>query len=200
MGKIAFIEAYVLSTTPNTAKELCLVDPLFDMMNDKEWERSYLKLDEQRRPSGFQLYDNHNEYTMSAVTKFAPDLKVTPYGLSSLSFFELRKEPIVFLLVDSGDHLEGIVFDEINLYKDRLVDNGLVFFHDYKNQFVAPMLGAMKLCENYGYEMIEMPWEEAEEIAKKYNLEEKDNASWLNYGEIKYFNFMGCCRKIARSK
>lgn len=196
MGKIACIESYMLAKTPNDIKEFCLVDPLFDMMNDKEWERSYVKLTKDRKPEGWQIFDNHNEFTLNNVSKAAPtSLTVTPYGLSSLSFFNQRTDPIALMMVDSGDHLHDIVFSEIELFKDRVVPNGLVFYHDFANQFTAPLEGVQYLCKECGYEQIEMPWKEAEFLAEMFGLEEKDNNSWLNYGDIQYYNFMGCCRK-----
>lgn len=104
---------------------------------------------------------------------------------------------ISFLFVDSGNHGEEIVQSEKPLYQDKIIQSGIIAFHDYgeKSQFTAVKKAYEELVNTGKYEPIWINWQEIFDYVAEHNLEDMDN-SWHLYPELPHPpNFIGALRR-----
>ena len=94
------------------------------------------------------------------------------------------------VFIDSDDHQEELVMAEVIALKPRLEHGALVFFHDFGNQYHGPKNAYRHVVENWGWEPVEIPDDEARGLAAGY---EADNDSWHMPGESAPC-YVGCLR------
>lgn len=100
-----------------------------------------------------------------------------------------------YVFVDSGSHGDGLPMQEAKLLEDRMVQGGIIAWHDYKNQFVEVEQAYNYLLSTGKYEEIQINWSEIFDYVKEHNLEE-GNCSWHLYPELPHPpNFIGALRK-----
>ena len=99
-----------------------------------------------------------------------------------------------YVFIDSDDHQQELVMKEAELIKDRIVPGGLVFFHDFMNQYIGPAMGHGYLIAKCGFEKINIDWAQAEAFTREHDLE-KNNDSWHMPG-VDYPKHLGCVRKL----
>lgn len=75
-----------------------------------------------------------------------------------------------------------------------MLPGGLVFYHDFKNQYKGPRRAYKYLVSTGKYEAVPIDWGFAEKIAKEYQLEE-NNDSWHMPG-VEFPAFIGCARRL----
>ena len=102
---------------------------------------------------------------------------------------------LTYVFVDTGSHGDGLPMAEVKLLEDRMIQGGIIAFHDYKNQFTE-VEGAYNYLVSTGkYEPIEINWQEIFDYVAEHNLEEGNN-SWHLYPELPHPpNFVGALRR-----
>lgn len=98
-----------------------------------------------------------------------------------------------YVFVDSGSHQDGLPMQEVKLLEDRIVQGGIIAFHDFKSQFVE-VEGAYEYLKSTGkYEEIPINWEEIITYVNENNLEE-GNKSW-HHNELRNPCFVGALKR-----
>lgn len=116
---------------------------------------------------------------------------VAAYSINIIPYFE----PLAFVFVDSGSHGDGLPMQEAKMLEDRMVQGGIIAFHDYKNQFTEVEVAYNYLLSTGKYEKIGINWEEIFDYVKEHNLEEGNN-SWHLYPELPHPpNFVGALKR-----
>jgi len=121
-------------------------------------------------------------------------------GLISIAFevgYSTDKIPnhdnYAYVMVDSGSHQDGLPMQEVKLLEDRMVQGGIIAFHDYQSQFVE-VHGAYDYLVSTGkYEPIPINWQEIIDYVNANNLEE-GNSSW-HHTEMRNPNFVGAVKR-----
>ena len=98
-----------------------------------------------------------------------------------------------FIFSDAGIH-DDTVMEECKLLEDRLVKEGIICFHDYKNQFTAVERAYHYLLSTGKFEEIEINWQPIIEYVRQGDLEANNN-SWHIYEENPFPNFVGALRR-----
>lgn len=152
-----------------TVSGLYLVDPEF---KDKTWSQDVL----------------------TKVSKWLPvSNKLQLFGGFSIDVIPLFSN-LSFCFIDSGLH-DDMVMDECKLLNGRMVDGGIIAFHDYKNQFTAVERAYNYLLSTGNYEEISIDWDEIFKYANDNNLNDGE-LSWHVYPELGHPpNFVGALRK-----
>lgn len=168
-----------------------MVDLAYDTENP-EWSKT-VQGDGSKMPWGILRDPDYLRSIEDAMVEFVPTSMV---GESSIQFLSHVDGPFGYAFIDTDDHQFELVMEEARLLKDRMSPRGLIFFHDFKNQYISPALAHKYLIGTGKFEDIEMPWEEAIEYVKKYDLEAK-NESWHMSGSgIEFSTFVGCARAL----
>lgn len=101
---------------------------------------------------------------------------------------------LAYVFVDSAAH-DDMVMEEVKLLEDRVVQNGIIAFHDYLNQFTAVERAYKYLLSTGKYEEIKIDWQPIFDYVKEHNLEEGNN-SWHQYPELPHPpNFVGAVKR-----
>lgn len=157
-----------------------LVDPEF---KDKEWrDEVAIKVSlcaDNHNCNGkmVQLYvETIDDYSINAIKRLVSDFS--------------------FVFVDSGSHGDGLPMQEAKLLEDRMVEGGIIAWHDYKNQFVEVEQAYNYLLSTGKYEEIPINWQDIFDYVAEYNLEE-NNSSWHVYQDLPHPpNFVGALRRL----
>jgi len=148
--------------------ELHLVEPEFS--ND-EWRNDVLDRVGALLPeSGLYLHANYSTIVLPAIDKIA------------------------FCFVDSGSHQDGLPMEEALLLEDKIIQGGIIAWHDWGNQFREPKEASEYLVRTGKYEWIGIDWVRINEYCNEHDLESK-NDSWHKYQEHKNPNFIGAVRR-----
>lgn len=102
-----------------------------------------------------------------------------------------------YVFIDSGSHQDGLPMEEAKLLEDRVVQGGIIAWHDFGNQFREPKEAAEYLVSTGKYEWIPIDWQEIFEYMKENNITEEDNDSWHTYPDLPHSpNFVGAIRRL----
>jgi hypothetical protein len=100
-----------------------------------------------------------------------------------------------YAFIDSGSHGDGLPMQEAKLLEDKIVNGGIIAWHDYKNQFTEVEQAYNYILSTGKYERIEINWSEIFDYVKEHNLEEGNN-SWHLYPELPHPpNFVGALKR-----
>lgn len=147
-----------------------LVDPIFED-NELASKVQYFVANATKR---FILCPTLAETSLEAIPKF---------------------KDLSYVFVDSGSHGDGLPMQEVLLLEDRVIKDGIICFHDYKNQFVEVEGAYNYLLSTGKYEEIKINWQEIFDYVAEHNLEEGNN-SWHIYNELPHPpNFIGALRR-----
>jgi hypothetical protein len=134
---------------------------------------------------------------VAATLKKIPSSPVE-YSFSSLYSVEWlndNEREFGYAFVDSGSHGDGLPMQEAKLLEDRMVQGGIIAWHDYKNQFVEVEAAYNYLLSTGKYEEIPINWQEIFDYVAENNLEE-GNDSWHLYPDLGHPpNFVGALRR-----
>ena len=186
-GKSSIIGAKALSDAGFT-DTFYMVDLAYDLDNP-EWETTTQGTAD-KMPWGY-LRDA-NDFIQNRMLEHY--LMVELRGLSSLQFLSRNIQPLAYVFIDSDDHQFDLVMAEVKMLEDSVSPGGLVFFHDFENQYIAPKQAHDYLIGTGKYESIPIDWDAAKRYAEKHKLEE-GNDSWHMPG-VDYPNFVGCARRL----
>ena len=185
-GKSSLVAARALHKSWFSGR-FCMVDLAYDLLNP-EWSKT-VQGDSAKMPWG-QLRDT--EYLKAIHKRMSEYTYVEMIGESSIQFILQMTDFAGYVFIDTDDHQEELVMEEVRLLANRMVPGGLIFFHDFKK----PALGHQYLLNTGRFENIEMSWERAIEYVKKHDLE-TGNDSWHMSGSgIEFPNFIGCARAL----
>ena len=125
--------------------------------------------------------------------------KVETIGVGLTDGYSLDILPTInnvsFLFLDTGSHGGGLPMAEVKLIEDKIVKDGIVCFHDYKNQFTEVEGAFDYLVGTCKYDPIEINWQEIFDYVAEHNLEEGNN-SWHIYEDLPHPpNFVGALRR-----
>lgn len=123
----------------------------------------------------------------------------------SVDFLDQHTGPFSYVFIDT-DHFLELVMGEAKRLEDKMHPGGLILFHDFKNQYTEPAQVYDYLIATGKYEEIQMDWDFAIQLTKKYELE-KDNVTFARYDGVhspnlselttfEYPSFIGCVRRI----
>jgi len=102
-----------------------------------------------------------------------------------------------YVMVDSGSHQDGLPMQEAKLLEDRMVQGGIIVWHDFKNQFREPAEAAEYLVSTGKYDWVNINWQPIFNYVKEHNLEE-GNSSWHVYPDLPHPpNFVGAVKRIS---
>lgn len=98
-----------------------------------------------------------------------------------------------WVFVDSGSHQDGLPMQEVKLLEDRMVQGGIIAFHDWDSQFQEVKEASDYLVSTGKYEYMPINWEEIIEYVNANNLEE-GNKSW-HHNELRNPCFVGAVKR-----
>jgi Ni,Fe-hydrogenase I large subunit len=85
---------------------------------------------------------------------------------------------------------------EVKMLEDRIIQGGIIAFHDVFSQFVKQTEAYEYLLSTGKYEEIKINWQEIFDYLKENNISEDDNNSWHKYPELPYPpNFIGALKR-----
>jgi len=166
-----------------------MVDLAYDLMNP-EWKHT-TQGDADLMPWGYLREPNAKATIKKRVEKYYPHVVLA--GLSSIQFLSQAKGPVSYAFIDSDDHQVELVHQEVRMLEHLVSPGGLVFFHDFRNQYIGPAKAYEYLISTGKYEAIEIDWKSAIEYAKENKLED-GNDSWHMPG-VDFPIFVGCVRR-----
>jgi hypothetical protein len=151
--------------------EFILVEPLF---KNNDWAISVVELIDKNISKGSLVINVIGDISVNVINNY------NNYS---------------YVFVDSGSHGGGLPMQEVKLLEDRIIEGGIIAFHDYKNQFTEVEQAYNYLVSTGKYEKIEIDWQAIFDYVKENNLEE-NNCSWHLYPELPHPpNFVGALRR-----
>lgn len=153
------------------------------------------------RPDFFYLVEPEFEKTIpgsdvaKTIEPFSKEFNIAYIPEYSTDFIKPNNElKYAYCMVDSGDHGEELVQAEIKLLEDKMMQGGVLAFHDYGNQFTAVARGYEQLIATGKYEPIPINWKQIFDYVRENNLEEGNN-SWHERGSEEFPKFVGALRR-----
>jgi len=104
-----------------------------------------------------------------------------------------NQKEMAYVFVDSGSHQDGLPMQEVKLLEDKMVQGGIIAFHDWNSQFKEVKEASDYLVSTGKYEYISIGWNEIIEYVNENNLEE-GNSSWHHTG-LKNPCFVGAVKR-----
>ena len=134
--------------------------------------------------------ENWLSSVVEKVSVHTPFIPIAAYSLDVLHEFK----ELAFCFVDSGVH-DDMVMQECKLLEDKIIEGGVIAFHDYLNQFTAVERAYNYLLSTGKYEEIKINWQEIFDYVAEHDLE-NGNVSWHLYENLGHPpNFIGAVRK-----
>lgn len=114
---------------------------------------------------------------------------------STISLDEITKhDNYSYVFVDSGSHQDGLPMQEVKLLEDRMVQNGIIAFHDWDSQFKEVKEASDYLVSTGKYEYIPINWDKINSYVNENNLND-GNISW-HHTELENPNFVGALKRL----
>lgn len=113
----------------------------------------------------------------------------------STDFIQQSDRKYSYVLVDSGSHQDGLPMSEVKLLENRILQGGIIAFHDFKSQFIEVEEAFNYLLSTGKYEEVPIPWSDIVDFVKSLDLE-KNNLSW-HHPEVSFPCFVGALKKVA---
>lgn len=119
----------------------------------------------------------------------------TPILVADYSYNVIDKyAPYTYVFLDSGSHGDGLPMQEVKLLEEKVIEGGIICFHDFGNQFREPKEAAEYLVNTGKYEWIHINWDEIINYVRDNNLEDGNN-SWHIYADNPFPNFVGAVKR-----
>lgn len=171
-----------------------MIDPIFDLTNLEAWKHTI-----QGHPDNLAwgyAADKGFKTEVEERIIFASNGRVNPILCGTFSEQEIPKhDNYSYAFIDSDNHQPERVNAELELLIPRMVSGGIIAFHDFNNQYIAPQEAHKKLISTGDYEDIDIDWEAIFDYVRENNLEEGNN-SWHQYPELPHPpNFIGALKR-----
>lgn len=121
------------------------------------------------------------------------DIIIRPLSEYSTEYLQNSGEMYSYVFSDAGSHQDGLPLAEVKLLEDRIIEGGIIAFHDFRSQFIEVEEAYNYLIGTGKYEPIEINWQEITQYVDENNLEE-NNTSW-HHTELKNPCFVGAVRR-----
>lgn len=174
--------------------EFNMIDPVYDLTNLEAWKHT---IQEHPDNMGWLYFKEDGFYDkVKENILVASHGKVVPVLLGDYSENVIpRYNGIAYCFVDSDNHSHERVYAELDLIKPRMKVGGIIAFHDFGNQYIAPREAHQSLIDSGDYENINIDWESIFNYVRKNDLE-KGNDSWHEKGSNEFPCYVGAVRKI----
>lgn len=130
------------------------------------------------------------ESVKSIVGSEIEPILISDYSTNCLP---LTNTKYAWVFSDAGSHQDGLPLAEVKLLEDRMVQGGIIAFHDWNSQFREVKEASDYLVGTGKYEYIPINWDEIIEYVNSENLEE-GNQSW-HHNELRNPCFVGAVRR-----
>jgi hypothetical protein len=111
---------------------------------------------------------------------------------SSLDYLGAADCKFSYVFVDSGDH-QSLPMAEVKLLEDKMVDGGIIVFHDYGSQFLQVNDAYDYLLGTWKYEGVKIEWQQIIDYVGENKLEQ-NNISW-HHSELEFPCFVGALKR-----
>lgn len=120
--------------------------------------------------------------------------KINPHFIADYSTNVLRNyDNYAYVFIDSGVH-DDLVMEEVKMIEGKMVQGGIIAFHDLGNQFTAVQRAYDYLLRTGNYESMHINWELIFNHVRENNLED-GNVSWHERGSEEFPKFVGALRR-----
>lgn len=184
-GKSSLAGGFGISLSGAENEGFLLVDLIYDPVG--KWKEQYAyTADPEFR---FKVHQRATRYLKSPGALF---------GEFSVKFMDRLLEQnhpfFHYVFIDTGEH----IFEEVNAEMERVekltCPGGLVFLHDYKNQFHGVEQAAKIFIGKGTFEEIPIDWNHCRNLALMFGGEQ-GNDSWHMPGQD-FPNYVGCLRRL----
>lgn len=171
-----------------------MIDPVYDLKNLEAWKHT---IQEHPDNMGWLYFKEDGFYE-----KVKENLRIASHGLIEpvlLGDYSENALPqydnYAYCFIDSDSHQKERVNAEIELIRPKIIKGGIIAFHDFGNQYIAPREVHEYLISTGEYENIGIDWHEIFDYVREHNLEE-GNESWHNKGSSEFPCFVGAVKKL----
>lgn len=187
-GKAAIAASYGLA-----AGDLYLVDPCYDLSNLEAWKHSVQGTPE-NMPWGYVNEPDFKEKIAENI-KIVSAMEIKPRFIGDYSENVIPQfNRYSYVFIDSDDHCGGMAIREAKLLENRMVEGGIIGFHDVGNQFQDPREAINYLVGTGKFEEIIIDWKYIFDYVRGKNLE-SDNNSWHERGSNEFPCYVGAVRR-----
>lgn len=131
------------------------------------------------------------ENTLGKILYSSVEFSFSP--MYSTDWLKDNEREFGYVMIDSGSHQDGLPMQEVKLLEDRMVQGGIIAFHDWNSQFKEVKEASDYLVGTGKYEYIPINWDEIIKYVNENNLEE-GNQSW-HHNELKNPCFVGAVKR-----
>lgn len=113
----------------------------------------------------------------------------------SMNIMPLLTRPLSYVFIDSGVH-DDLVMEESKMLEDKIVQGGIIAYHDFLNQFTAVERAFNYMLSTGKFIKIEIDWASIFDYVLDNDLEE-GNESWHQYPDLPHPpNFVGALIRL----
>ena len=166
-----------------------LVDPCYDLHNKEAWENT-VQGSSNKMP---WAYVGESTFCQNIIDNVARN-GILPVLLGDYSLHAIPKySDYSWVFVDSDTHQGGLLGKEVRLLEDRMIQGGIIAFHDYNSQFKEVKEAHEYLLSTGKYENVEIDWPSIVKYVQGKNLEAGNN-SW-HHTEMDAPCFVGAVKR-----
>jgi len=111
----------------------------------------------------------------------------------STDYLRATSDMYSFVFSDAGSHQDGLPMEEVKLLEDKMLQGGVIAFHDWDSQFKEVKEASDYLVGTGKYEYISINWNDITTYVNENDLE-ANNQSW-HHTEMKTPCFVGAVRR-----
>lgn len=171
-----------------------MIDPVYDLGNLEAWKHT---IQEHPDNMGWLYFKEKLFYNgVNNNIVIASNGKIVPVLLGDYSENVLPKyDNYTYVFIDSDNHSHERVAAELDIIKPKMKVGGIIAFHDFGNQYIAPREAHEQLIQSGEYENVHIDWKSIFDYVRENNLEE-GNDSWHEKGSNEFPCYVGAVRKI----
>lgn len=170
-----------------------MIDPVYDLTNLEAWKHT---VQEHPDNMGWLYFKEDGFYEkVKENILVASHGKIEPVLLGDYSQNVLPKyDGYAYVFIDSDNHSHERVYSELEIIKPKMLQGGIIAFHDFGNQYIAPREAHQHLIDTGEFENVHVDWNEIFIYVRENNLEE-GNDSWHEKGSNEFPCYVGAVRK-----
>lgn len=194
-GKAAVAQAIGLGRQ-GAPRQMHCIDTVFDLENDKAWRDNHMQPD--RNTTGWSwIYQPNFLECVQHRIKFAGSGNVAVKLIGESVITEtprIGKDGVAFAFSDADSANKWLVDGIADALSPNMVKGGIIAWHDWNSQFVAPKEASDRLIATGIFEQVAIPWDEIKEAVDSVGGEHSGNDSW-HHRETERPMFVGAVRK-----